>query len=203
MMEYEHKVASHEDEVVVPAHPHVKKRAPTLYLIIFFKLAKGLLAVFLAAVLYTQPANKLPTDYEQIMDRPAVKEVFHYLRINPENKFFERLATQINAATDAGVRAAVVGALLWSLFPLAEGLGMIYRVKWAGWLAIGESAFFVPVEIYKLLEDFSWVMVGVTVTNIFIVWYLFANRERLFYAPHGHSLHHHPHEYDQHPPDVV
>jgi uncharacterized membrane protein (DUF2068 family) len=196
-MEFEHKLASPEEEVIVEVVEPPLKRAPTLYVIILFKLAKGILAVFLAAVLFSQPANKLPTDYEEIMDRSAVKEVFHYLRINPENEFFHHLAAQINAATDAGVRAAVVGALLWSLFPLTEGVGMIFRVKWAGWLAISESAFFVPVEVYKLVEKSSWFMVGVTVTNIFIVWYLYANRERLFHQHHRHHHHHqraHPSE---------
>jgi uncharacterized membrane protein (DUF2068 family) len=171
------------------------KRAPTLYLIIFFKLAKGILACFLALFLYCQPTTQLPTEYEQLMGRSAVKEVFHYLRIHPENKFFEHLAKQIANATDAGVRVAVIGALLWSLFPLTEGIGMIFRVKWAGWLAIGESAFFVPVEIYKLLEDFTWFMVMVTVTNIFIVWYLYANRERLFHPASRHHHHHHHHHH--------
>ncbi len=159
------------------------KRAPTLYLIILFKLAKGLLACFLAVVLYFQPATQLPTDYEKLMGRPAVKEVFHYLRIHPENKFFMHLAKQIANATDKEVRVAVIGALLWSLFPLTEGVGLIFRVKWAGWLAIGESAFFVPVEIYELVREFSWFMVGVAIINIFIVWYLYANRERLFHHP--------------------
>ena len=78
---------------------------------------------------------------------------------------------------------AVIGALLWFLFPLTEGVGLIFRVKWAGWLAIGESAFFVPVEIYELVREFSWFMVGVAIINIFIVWYLYANRERLFHHP--------------------
>jgi uncharacterized membrane protein (DUF2068 family) len=171
------------------------KRAPTLYAIIFFKLAKGILAGFLATVLYFQPATQLPNEYEQLMGRPAVKEVFHYLRIHPENRFFEHLAKRIASATDASIHAAAVGALLWSLFPLLEGIGMIFRVRWAGWLAIGESAFFVPVEIFKLVEDFTWFMVAVTVINIGIVWYLYVNRERLF--------HHHPEyppaDYGDHP----
>jgi uncharacterized membrane protein (DUF2068 family) len=171
------------------------RRAPTLYLIIFFKLAKGLLACFLAIVLYCQPATQLPTEYEELMGRPLVKEVFHYLRIHPENKFFERLAKQIDNVTDAGIRAAVIGAVLWSLFPLTEGVGLLFRVKWAGWLAIVESAFFVPVEIYKLLEDFSWFMIWVTVINIGIVWYLYANNERLFHQRHRrHHHHHHQHQ---------
>jgi uncharacterized membrane protein (DUF2068 family) len=187
-MELDDKLASLEGISVEEQEPPLK-RAPTLYLIIFFKLAKGLLAGFLAIVLYFQPATQLPNDYEELMGRSAVKEVFHYLRIHPENEFFKHLANQIATATDKGVRAAAIGAVIWSLFPLTEGVGMIFRVKWAGWLAIGESAFFVPVEIYKLAEHFTWFMVAVTVSNIFIVWYLYANRERLFHRHHHRLLH--------------
>ena len=172
------------------------RRAPTLYLIIVFKLAKGLLAVFLALFLYCQPATQLPADYEKLMDRPSVQQVFHYLRIHPENKFFTHLTRQIANATDKEVRVAVkvavIGALLWSLFPLTEGVGLIFRVKWAGWLAIVESAFFVPVEIYELVREFSWFIVGVAIINSGIVWYLYANRERLFHHHHHHHHHHHP-----------
>jgi uncharacterized membrane protein (DUF2068 family) len=158
-----------------------QKRAPALYAIIFFKLVKGLLAFFFAIVLYFQPANQLPNDYEELMGRSVVKEVFHYLRIHPENKFFEHIARQISTATDAGVRAAALGALAWSLFPLLEGIGLMFRTEWAGWLTIGESAFFVPVEIYELANRFTWFMVAVTAINILIVWYLYTNRDRLFH----------------------
>jgi uncharacterized membrane protein (DUF2068 family) len=168
------------------------RRAPTLYLIILFKLGKGLLAVFLALFLYCQPATQLPAEYEKLMGRPSVQQVFHYLRIHPENKFFMHLAKQIANATDKEVRVTVIGALLWSLFPLTEGVGLMFRVKWAGWLAIVESAFFVPVEIYELVREFSWFMVGVAIINSFIVWYLYANRERLFHHHHRHHHHHHP-----------
>jgi len=102
------------------------------------------------------------------------------------------LAKQIANATDKEVRVTVIGALLWSLFPLTEGVGLMFRVKWAGWLAIVESAFFVPVEIYELVKEFSWFMVGVAIINSFIVWYLYANRERLFHHHHRHHHHHHP-----------
>ena len=69
-----------------------------------------------------------------------VVNVFHYLRIHPENKFFIRLAVKIGNVTDAGVRETAIGALLWSLFPLTEGIGMLFRVKLgrlAGHLGIG------------------------------------------------------------------
>ena len=173
------KRAAAEGKDVKPLAPPLR-RAPTLYLIILFKLGKGLLAIFLAVVLYFEPANNIPAEYEQLISRPVVKQVFHYLRIHPENKFFTRLALHIANVTQAGVRDAAIGALLWALFPLTEGVGLIFRVKWAGWLAIVESAFFVPGEIYELVKEFSWFMVVVAIINTGIVWYLYANRERLF-----------------------
>lgn len=170
------------------------RRAPTLYLIIFFKLAKGFLACAFAIGLYFQSASLLPIEYQNLLSQPFMIKLFHYLRIHPENKFFIRLAVDISNVTDAGVREAALGAFLWSLFPLTEGIGMMFRVPWAGWLAIGESAFFVPLEVHRLLEDFSWFMVGVTISNIGIVWYLYANRERLFHHRHHFRR---PHSVDQ------
>jgi uncharacterized membrane protein (DUF2068 family) len=182
-MPVESKVSVEKVGVGCPKAP--LKRAPTLYLIIIFKLIKGVLACAFAVGLYFQSAQKLPQEYQQFLSKPIVVKTCHYLRIHPENKFFTQLAVRISSVTDAGVHEAAVGALLWALFPLAEGLGLLFRVPWAGWLAIVESAFFVPLEIHKLIEDFSWFMVVVTIINIGIVWYLFSNRERLF---HHHIL---------------
>jgi uncharacterized membrane protein (DUF2068 family) len=62
-------------------------------------------------------------------------------------------------------------------------------------MAIGESAFFIPIEIYELVRRTASESPrpGHTVTvlvilglNILIVWYLFANRQRLF----RHHSHH-------------
>jgi uncharacterized membrane protein (DUF2068 family) len=159
------------------------ERAPTLYAIIIFKLTKGFLACALGIGLYLQPASHLPGEYQNLLASPFMQRLFLYLRIHPENRFFIHFAQQIGHLTDARVRATAIGALLWSLFPLAEGFGLMFRTKWAGWLAIGESAFFVPVECYKLMEDFSWFMIAVTFSNVLVVWYLYANRERLFLHP--------------------
>ena len=70
--------------------------------------------------------------------------------------------------------------MCYSLFSLVEGIGLIFRVSWAGWMAIGESVFFIPIEVYDLLHNFRWKVVGILALNILIVWYLFQNRHRLF-----------------------
>ena len=164
----------------------VKKRAPTLYAIIAIKLFKGLLFVALAIVAYTLSDNDLPAEY---------KNLLHNLRLNPERKFWADLAVQIGQLTEAKVLWAAAGTLVYSLFSLVEGVGLMFRVSWAGWMAIGESTFFIPIEIYELVHRTASERPrpGHTVTvlvilglNILIVWYLFANRQRLFL----HHLHH-------------
>ena len=156
--------------------PHFKKRAPTLYVIIGIKLLKFTLFAGLALCLYALSDNDLPVEYSRFL---------HVLRLNPERRFWADLAVQVGTLTEARVLWVAVGTLVYSLFSLVEGVGLIFRVGWAGWLAIGESAFFIPIEIFELIHHFSWTVLGILALNVFIVGYLFVNRQQLFH-------HHHP-----------
>ena len=153
----------------------ISKRAPTLYVIIAIKLLKGSLFASMAVAAYALSDNDLPQEFRTLL---------HVLRLNPEKKFFTELALKIGRLTEANVLWVAVGTLLYSLFSLVEGVGLIFRVSWAGWLAIGESAFFVPIEVYELVRSPSPTLLIVLALNIFIVWYLFQNRHRLFRHHH-------------------
>ena len=154
----------------------VKKRAPTLYVIIGIKLLKGLLFVTLAIVMYTLSDNNLPEEYRRLL---------HILRLHPERKFWSDLAVQVGQLTERRVVLAALGTLIYSLFSLVEGTGLIFRVSWAGWMAIGESAFFIPIEVYELVHRVSPSLVVILALNVLIVWYLLQNRQRLFRHPRG------------------
>jgi uncharacterized membrane protein (DUF2068 family) len=165
--------------------PPTRSRAPTLYVIIVYKLLKGALFVGLAICLYALSDNDLPAE---------LRHWLHILRINPERRFWTELALRIGTLTEANVLWAALGTLIYSLFALVEGVGLMFRASWAGWLAIGESAFFIPIEIFELvrrpgnegLPHWHHVVVLVILAfNILIVWYLYANRRRLFHHHHG------------------
>jgi uncharacterized membrane protein (DUF2068 family) len=154
-----------------------KRRAPTLYVIIGIKLLKGLLFVTLALTAWALSDNDLPAELHRVL---------HILRLNPERRFWADLAVQVGKLTEANLRWTAAGTLVYSLFSWVEGIGLIFRTSWAGWLAIGESSFFIPIEIYELIDKrFSWLVLGILVLNILMVWYLFRNRERLFRHHHG------------------
>ena len=158
----------------------VKKRAPTLYAIIAIKLLKGLLFVGLAVAAYTLSDNDLPAEYQNFL---------HLLRVNPERRFWADLAVQVGQLTEQKVLWTAAGTLVYSLFSLVESIGLMFRVSWAGWLTIGESAFFIPIEIFELVRQTApdrirpghpLVVLVVLAINILIVWYLLQNRQRLF-----------------------
>ena len=153
-----------------------KQRAPTLYVIIAIKLLKAALFVGLAFMAYALSDNDLPAEYQKWL---------HLLRLNPEKRFWAQVATQIGQLTEARVVWGAVGTLIYSLFSLVEGVGLLFRVRWAGWLSIGESAFFIPIEIFELVHRPTWSVAGILALNIFMVWYLFQNRERLFRHHHA------------------
>jgi uncharacterized membrane protein (DUF2068 family) len=148
------------------------KRAPTLYAIISFKILKGLLFAALALTAYVLSDNDLPAEFQSLL---------HFLRLNPEKKFWSDLAVHVGNLTESKVLWVALGTLVYSLFSLVEGVGLMFRISWAGWMAIGESAFFIPIEVYELEHKFTHPVFFILIANIFIVWYLFQNRERLWH----------------------
>ena len=158
--------------------PPIKKRAPTLYVIIVMKLLKGALFTGLAVAAYTLSNNDLPAELARLMA---------CLKIDPANEFFARLAVQVGQLTSVHVKWAAAGTFMYSLFSWVEGTGLMLRVSWAGWMAIGESAFFIPIELYDLLRRFSMTVLIVLILNIVIVWYLYDNRHVLFRHHHHHA----------------
>ncbi len=156
--------------------PVVQKRAPTFYLIIADKLIKGTLLLLLSFGVY----RMVGVDLSALFDR-----MVHWSHLDPEDRFLANLGDFIDQIKPANLRWIATGTMLYSLLSLTEGFGLIFRAPWANWLAIGESAFFIPIEIYELIHRSRpnhprFGLMLVLVCNIIIVWYLYANRKRLF-----------------------
>jgi uncharacterized membrane protein (DUF2068 family) len=146
-------------------------RAPTLYIIIAIKLIKGLLLLLVGLGVYRLSDNNLPAEFHQAL------EFFH---LDPEKRFFTLLADRIARITPANMIWVARGTVLYSLFSLVEGIGLMFRVPWAGWLTISESAFFIPIEMFEFMRTERRSVLVILAINVVIVWYLFQNRRRLF-----------------------
>jgi uncharacterized membrane protein (DUF2068 family) len=154
----------------------VRRRAPTLWIIIGIKLGKALLLLLLAAVSF----SLIGRDVGALFDA-----ALRLIRVDPALPFFAKIGDHLEKITPANWKWLASGSLLYAVLLLVEGGGLIRRSGWAVWLAIGETAFFIPFEVFDLLEHFTWRMSVVLLLNLMIVAYLIVNRDKLF-------RHHHP-----------
>ena len=146
--------------------------APGLYTIIALKLGKSLLLFGITLGIYSLMDQDLRWEFERFL---------RWVKLDPEHKFFVDLGARLQEMTPSNVRWIASGTLLYGLLLLVESVGMMFRVFWAAWLAIGETAFFVPIEVYDLMRDFSVAVFIILLVNMAIVWYLVKNRDRLFH----------------------
>jgi uncharacterized membrane protein (DUF2068 family) len=160
---------AHGSEIIL------QKRAPTLYAIIGFKLIKGLLLLSLALGIYRLADEDLVQGFRRFLQ---------FIKIDPERRFFTDLARSLGHVTPANIFWVAAGTAFYSLFSLVEGVGMVFRAPWACWMAVGESLFFIPIEIYEMVYHPSWKLVVILVLNVVIAWYLTVNRHRLFKHHH-------------------
>jgi len=164
-----------------------KKPAPTLYFIVAIKLIKGVVLLLTAAGIFSLAGKDLGNLFGQFL---------RWVHLDPEHRFFSNIGDWLDTVTPANMRNLANVTLLYGLFLLVGGTGLALRAKWAIWLAIGESAFFIPIEVFELLrrrlpnlpdqprpELFHHPKTGLLIVlalNILIVWYLLKNRKRLF-----------------------
>ncbi|MGC9941816.1 MAG: DUF2127 domain-containing protein [Verrucomicrobiota bacterium] len=162
------------------------KHAPTLYLIVVGKLAEGLLMLLAAVSVYLLAQKNLPDLFDAFI---------RWIHLDPEGRFFNAISDRLDTVTPRNVHVVASWLFLYGLFKTVGGLGLAFRAPWAVWLAIGESAFFIPIEIFELIRPhspagevrlhamFSHPRTGIAIVlavNVLIVWYLFQNRQRLF-----------------------
>jgi uncharacterized membrane protein (DUF2068 family) len=166
------------------------RRAPTMFVIVGYKLVKGSLLLMGAVSVYLLAHKNLPVLFDQFI---------RWMHLDPEGRFFSDIGDRLENVTPRNVHVVASWMFLYGLFLTVGGLGLAFRAPWAVWLAIGESAFFIPIEIYELVrrhtpdaEAQAHAMLAhpkigiaiVLVVNVFIVWYLFENRQRLFRHHH-------------------
>jgi uncharacterized membrane protein (DUF2068 family) len=140
-----------------------RKTTPTLLLIALFKLIKGilLLAVGIGAL--------------KLLHRDIAQTVAHWvdiLRVDPDNRLIHGLLSRVLSVTPGQLRAASAGTFVYAGLLLTEGLGLLFRKRWAEYFTIITTAGLIPIELYELSRRVTTAKVAVLFINVAIVAYL-------------------------------
>jgi len=134
-----------------------------LILIGLFKVVKALSLLVVAVGLL------------RLMHRDIEVTVTHWvemLRIDPDNGHIHRALARVFRVTPNQLRELSAGTFLYAGLYFTEGLGLLARRHWAEYLTVISTALFIPLEIYEIYRNFTWVRVGLLAANAAIVWYL-------------------------------
>jgi uncharacterized membrane protein (DUF2068 family) len=71
------------------------------------------------------------------------------------------------------------GLLVYAALQIVEGIGLWSLKRWGEYVAVVGTSVFIPLEVYELTENISWLKIVVLLINIAAVLYLLINK-RLF-----------------------
>ena len=142
-----------------------RPKSKTLFLIALFKLTKGvlLLLVGIGAL--------------RLMHRDVADTITHWvdiLRVDPDNRYIHRLLARALLVTPAQLRAASAGTFIYSALLLTEGMGLLFRKRWAEYFTIISTAGLIPLEIYELIHHLTAAKIVILAVNVAIVAFLIA-----------------------------
>ena len=97
------------------------------------------------------------------------------LHVDVLNRYWDAISNIIQEMTPFKIRLAEVGFSAYFLLNLAQGIGLLFRWKWAAFLTVVDEIFFIPFEIYGMFTRFTMGLFGVFCIHSFIAIYLLKN----------------------------
>jgi uncharacterized membrane protein (DUF2068 family) len=71
------------------------------------------------------------------------------------------------------------GLFLYGALQIFEGIGLWSLKRWGEYVAVVGTTLFIPLEIYEIIENVTWLKVAVLAVNVAAVLYLLLSK-RLF-----------------------
>ena len=138
---------------------------PGIRLIAFFELLKGTLVAIGALGLLTM----IHKDVGNLLNEAVLR-----LRVDPDNRYIHVLITRLSGATPHQLEAVSAGSFLYTALRYVEGLGLLWRQRWAAYVTVIATTALIPLEVFELTRRVSWLKLVVIAMNVAVVWYLVA-----------------------------
>lgn len=141
----------------------VHKSAFTLRLIAIEKFIRGALLLVVGVKLLTLIGDNVHERAAEFVQRHG---------IDMAHRWVQSSLDKLRGIDDQELVGFGIVAFLYSLLLMAEGVGLWLRYRWAEYVTIVSTSLLMPLEIYEMVEKFTFVRLGLVLLNIVIVIYL-------------------------------
>ncbi len=164
-----------------PLVPRGKELRSVLILRLFAieRFVRAILAGALSVALWRFVVSRTSLETALNRDLPVVRDLFRDLGINvSHSKLFGLLQHTLTLSTRT-VTMLAIGAVVYALLELAEGVGLWLARRWGEYLAMVATSLGLPLEIYDLTRKVSVTALVLLGLNLVLVLYLVITK-RLF-----------------------
>jgi uncharacterized membrane protein (DUF2068 family) len=140
-----------------------------LAVIAVFKMAKGLLLLFLGLGLLKLVHAEIATLFSLLIEA---------LHLNADSRLIHALVLKVDALQPHSVLVAGFVSLGYAGMLLAEGIGLWLEFTWAAYLTVGSTSLLLPFELYEVVEQVTIPRVILLLLNLIIVFYLVSQLKR-------------------------
>jgi uncharacterized membrane protein (DUF2068 family) len=141
----------------------------TVGIIAAFKLAEGVLILFVAVGL-------LKLLHHDVAGVAA--DWISALRIDPHNEHIHWLLAKLGVLDDHRLKQISAGSFVYAALRITEGIGLLFRQRWAEYLVVIATGLFLPLEVREILKHVSAPRILVFAVNLAVMGYLAANLYR-------------------------
>ena len=134
-----------------------------LLVIAVFKFVKG--TVFLA----------LAFGALSFLHKDVASQVEHWLdqlRIDPDNQFIGTILSKLQLVHTKELKELSALGTGYAVLFLTEGIGLLFRKRWAEWLTIVATSSLMPLEMYERIKEFTAVRLLALLVNAAVVLFL-------------------------------
>ena len=95
-----------------------------------------------------------------------------WLGVSLENEHVAALLVRLDLVTDNQLKVfSGIAFLLGGIF-VTEGIGLLFKQRWAEFLTVVVTASFIPVEMFESFKHFGPAKMILLTVNVVIVWFL-------------------------------
>ena len=152
----------------------IEHRGLVLWYLIFERGLKGLGLLLISFYLFTHIGSGLDSLISRIIEQLDLDSGSNLLK-----EAISDLVLRFVGISQSSLVALAVGSLIYGVIESAESIGLVLKRRWAEYLVVLATAFFIPVEIVELARNPTLLKAAAFVINVIVVVYL-VRRKRLF-----------------------
>jgi uncharacterized membrane protein (DUF2068 family) len=167
------------DEAPVLLRGKELRSAFILRLLAIERWVRGLVIVLLGVAVLRLESTQVSLRALFDQDLTSLKPFFNQIHFNVSDSATIRSIEKVLNAKRSTLNLIAAGLFLYGALQILEGIGLWSLKRWGEYVAVVGTTLFIPLEIYEIAENVSWLKITVLVVNVAAVLYLLLSK-RLF-----------------------